>query len=103
MHDTREHNPFATINSRLSNLESLALEALQYLRSRNSSTSDPDEIGGMKLAKQVLGLSEPRIYALVSDGTLPHFKKGNRLFFSRAELVAWVKEGRRSTQLDAAA
>ena len=53
-------------------------------------------IGGLVLAQEVTGLSKPRIYALVSERALPHKKKGNRLFFDREELIAWIGEGNRA-------
>ena len=86
------NNPFESINSRLSNLESLALEALNCLRT--TATPAP-EVGGIELAQQVTRLSKPRIYALVSARELPHSKRGNKLYFNRADLLAWVSAGRR--------
>ena len=86
------NNPFATIDTRLNNLELLTLEVLQQLRASQPTVS---EVGGIELAQEVLRLSKPRIYALVSERAIPHMKRGNRLTFSRAELVEWVKAGSR--------
>lgn len=55
-------------------------------------------IGGLELAQEVTGLSKPRLYALVSERSIPHKKKGNRLFFDREELVAWIGEGNRAVR-----
>ncbi|MCR5888017.1 helix-turn-helix domain-containing protein [Hymenobacter sp. J193] len=87
------HNPFETINARLNNLEALTLEALQHLRSAHPTAA---EVGGIALAQEVTRLSKPRIYALVSARAIPHSKRGNKLYFNRAELVAWLEEGRRA-------
>ena len=87
-------NPFQPINARLNNLEALTLEVLQLLRTTN--TVPTAEIGGIELAVQITRLSKPRIYALVSERALPHKKRGNRLFFNRAELLAWVETGNRA-------
>lgn len=87
------HNPFETINARLSNLEALTLEALNCLR---TTTSEPAaQVGGIELAQEITRLSKPRIYALVSARGIPHSKRGNKLYFNRAELLAWVTAGRR--------
>jgi excisionase family DNA binding protein len=86
-------NPFENINSRLSNLEALALEALQCLR--NTAAAPAPEVGGIELAQQVTRLSKPRLYALVSAREIPHAKRGNKLYFNRAELLAWVAAGKR--------
>ena len=86
------NNPFETINARLSNLEALTLEALSCLRT--TATAAP-EVGGIELAQQVTRLSKPRIYALVSARGIPHAKRGNKLYFNRADLMAWVNAGKR--------
>ncbi|WP_410505092.1 helix-turn-helix domain-containing protein [Hymenobacter sp. BRD67] len=52
----------------------------------------------MKLAQEVTGLSKPRLYALVSERGIPHKKRGNRLFFDREELLAWIAEGNRAVR-----
>ena len=89
-------NPFEDLNARLSNLEALTLEALQCLR--NSTAAAPPEVGGIELAQQVTRLSKPRLYALVSARGIPHAKRGNKLYFNRAELLAWVEQGKRSSR-----
>lgn len=87
-------NPFETINARLSNLEALTLETLKCLRT-TSATPAP-AVGGIELAQEITRLSKPRIYALVSARGIPHSKRGNKLYFNRTELLAWVERGRRS-------
>ena len=93
------NNPFETINARLSNLEALTLEALSCLR--NTATAAP-EVGGIELAQQVTRLSKPRLYALVSARGIPHSKRGNKLYFTRADLLAWVNAGKRGENETAA-
>lgn len=85
------NNPFETLSTRLSNLETLALQILDKLSSDNT----PAQVGGIELAQEVTRLSKPRLYALVSARGIPHSKRGNKLYFDRAELLAWVAAGRR--------
>lgn len=54
-----------------------------------------DEVGGMELATGITRLSKSRVYALVHQRDIPHSKRGNKLYFNRAELLAWVKKGNR--------
>lgn len=86
-------NPYELIDRRLSAIE----QVLQELRQQNSSQLTPDKIGGMALATKTTGLSEARIYTLVSERKIPHSKRGNRLFFRESELEAWITEGSRKT------
>ncbi len=63
-----------------------------------TSTPPPDETGGVALAREVTGLSNARIYALVSAREIPHAKRGNRLFFNRTDLLNWINEGKRAVE-----
>ena len=93
------NNPFENIDARLRNLEALTLEALSCLRT--TATAAP-ELGDISLAQQVTRLSKPRIYALVSARGIPHSKRGNKLYFNRADLLAWVNAGKRGENETAA-
>ena len=85
-------NPFDTINARLANLEALALENLSISRGYHAPTN---EVGGIEVAQEITRLSKARIYALVSEDGIPVAKRGNRLYFNRAELLAWIAESSR--------
>jgi len=88
------HNPFDAIDRRLSNLEMLLTEVLSHLRA--TSTIVVPETGGIELAQEVTRLSKARLYALVSARQIPHAKRGNRLYFTRSELQAWIAEDKRT-------
>jgi hypothetical protein len=53
------------------------------------------EVGDIGLAQEVTRLSKARIYALVSARDIPHSKRGNKLYFNRAELLEWVSADKR--------
>src|SRR5205085_11600024 len=59
---------------------------------------DEDEIGGIELAEKITGLKVPTIYGLVADSKIPHMKRGKKLYFSKNELLGWIRQGRRKTQ-----
>ncbi len=63
----------------------------------NPVKPEADEIGGIELAVEVTGKAKPTIYNACSDRTIPHWKKGKRLYFSRKELTDWLKSGKRKT------
>ncbi|WP_303310203.1 helix-turn-helix domain-containing protein [Hymenobacter sp. BT730] len=54
------------------------------------------ELGGVKLAQEITRLSKSRIYALVHNRVIPHSKRGNKLYFNRTDLMAWVEAGNRT-------
>lgn len=86
------HNPFEVLHSRLDRLEALLAERLPL----NNLPINAPEIGGLELAQEITRLSKPRLYALVSSRGIPHSKRGNKLYFNRAELLAWVADGSRA-------
>lgn len=86
-------NPFEIIANRLSTIEALLAENLPLLH--RQTLPPASENGGIELAQQVTGLSKPRIYALVSARQIPHAKRGNKLYFNRAEVLAWIAAGKR--------
>jgi hypothetical protein len=90
------HNPFEAIDRRLDNLEALLIEIAEHLR--GSTSSNTPEMGGIELAQEITRLSKARLYALVSARQIPHAKRGNKLYFTRAELQAWVTSGKRASR-----
>ena len=55
------------------------------------------EILNINEASELLGLTVPTIYSKVSLKELPNFKKGNRLYFRRSELLEYIESGRKLT------
>jgi hypothetical protein len=84
-------NPFEHLSGRLETIE----ELLNRLLLQGSTPTLIPEVGGIELAQEITRLSKARIYALVSARGVPHMKRGNRLTFSRTELLAWMAEGKR--------
>lgn len=69
----------------------------------NSNQDEADQLLTIKQTAELLSLSVPTIYGLVSRGEVPHSKKGKRLYFSKQELLEWVKAGRKKTNAEIAA
>lgn len=79
-------------------------ELMAFFGNANPSAPAPDQDKPLtiKEAAELLTLAPPTIYAMVGRREIPHYKKGNRLYFSRADLTAWVKSGRKSTAAEIA-
>lgn len=90
------NNPFEVIDSRLSNIESLLLDIKHKPEQVKTDTQENDLLTVPELA-EVLTLSIPTIYAMTSTNRIPFFKRGKKVYFSRIEIDAWVKSGRRKT------
>jgi excisionase family DNA binding protein len=57
-------------------------------------TPAEDKLLTVEEAAKFLNLKVPTIYSKVSRGELPHSKVGKRLYFSHAELTAYIKTGK---------
>jgi len=84
----------------VSEIRQLFREELQAcfagINSLNSKTPE-DELLTINETAKFLSLSVPTIYSLVSKSQLPVNKKGKRLYFSKTELMAWIRTGRKKT------
>lgn len=67
-----------------------------------SAKVDTDEIGGIDLAVKITGKAKPTIYNLCHERKIPHSKQGKQLYFSRNELIEWLRAGKRKTQSEIA-
>jgi excisionase family DNA binding protein len=73
-----------------------ALTEIMGGRNENLKPDLPD-ILDVKQAANYLRLQVTTLYEKTSLKTIPHFKKGNKLYFNRAELQDWIKEGKVKT------
>jgi excisionase family DNA binding protein len=90
------NNPFETIEARLSNIETLLLD-IKHQPKWDESEKLQEKLLSVQEAAEFLHLSVPTIYSKVSRGELPVMKRSKRLYFSRNELLKYVKEGRKKT------
>ena len=81
------------------------LEILIYNQVRKAlkesliASSDPvkDELLTIESAAELLSVTVPTVYGYVHQRAIPFMKRRGRLYFSKVELLAWVKSARRST------
>ena len=62
-----------------------------------TSKEDSDGLLSVKEAADFLGLTVPTIYTKSSRGELPVMKRSKRLYFSKNDLMEYVKAGRRKS------
>ncbi len=78
------------------------VENIERLLKKQSDvpTENHNELLNVKQAAEFLSLAVPTVYSMVSRGELPFMKKTKRIYFSRQELLAYLKEGRQSTNAE---
>jgi len=89
-------------------LETLIESALKkVLKHQPDETPSPaaDQLLTIQQVANFLSLAVPTIYGLVSRSAIPCMKVGKRLYFSKDEIAAWLKAGKKHTiaEMDAEA
>ena len=73
------------------------IERLMLQQSNLQSTEQLDKLLTVQQTAEFLNLSVPTIYSKVSKGELPVMKRSKRLYFSKKELIEYLKAGRKKT------
>src|SRR5690554_1232725 len=76
------------------------LKRLLIEKQEQPPTQQPEQLLTIQEAAEFLSLAVPTMYSKVSKGELPVMKQGKRLYFSRTELLDYLKEGRRKTNAE---
>lgn len=63
---------------------------------------DTDELLTVQDTAKFLSLSVPTVYGLISKGELPVMKRSKRCYFSKVELINYLKQGRKKTLAETA-
>ena len=63
-------------------------------------TDQPEQFLTIQEAAEFLSLSVPTLYSKVSKGELPVMKRSKRLYFSRTELLEYLKDGRKKSNAE---
>lgn len=89
-------NPFESLEARLEKIENL-LQDLNKPKSNEVQNKPTDELLTVHQTAELLSLSVPTIYTLISKGEIPVMKRSKRCYFSKTEILEYLKAGRKST------
>lgn len=65
-----------------------------------TTTDQPEQLLTIQEAAEFLSLTVPTMYSKVSKGELPVMKRSKRLYFSRTELLEYLKDGRKKSNAE---
>jgi excisionase family DNA binding protein len=88
-----------TLPKAVANLTETVNEIKRLLIEKSSEQPEADQLLTIQQAAELLSLSVPTIYGYVHRAEIPVSKRAGtkRLIFSKQELIAWVKAGRKKT------
>lgn len=89
---------FDQLPQAVTNLQASINEIKQLLLLKTSQPQkDTDELLTVQDAAKFLSLSVPTVYGLISKKELPVMKRSKRCYFSKVELINYLKQGRQKT------
>ena len=95
MHDENLNKPtFNDVPFLLANIDEKLGVIVEWIQS-GASQQDPHAILTIDEVVAFTGYSKSAIHSATSKGTIPHFKRGNKLFFYKDELMEWLKSDSR--------
>ena len=95
MQDVTQNIPtFNDVPVLIANIDEKLGIIVEWIQS-GASQQDPHTILTIDEAVAFTGYSKSAIHSATSKDTIPHFKRGNKLFFFKDELVEWLKSDNR--------
>ena len=88
-------NAVAMLTKEVRELKRLLIE-----KQEQAPTEQPEQLLTIEEAAKFLRLAVPTMYSKVSKGELPVMKQGKRLYFSRTELLEYLKDGRKKSNAE---
>ena len=70
------------------------------MQESKAPTNQPEQLLTIQEAAEFLSLTVPTMYSKVSKGELPVMKRSKRLYFSRTELLEYLKAGRKKSNAE---
>ena len=80
--------------------ERVTANILKAVRNEQPTTDQPEQLLTIQEAAEFLSLTVPTMYSKVSKGELPVMKRSKRLYFSRTELLEYLKDGRKKSNAE---
>jgi excisionase family DNA binding protein len=80
--------------------ERVTANILKAVRNEQPPTNQPEKLLTIQEAAEFLSLTVPTMYSKVSKGELPVMKRSKRLYFSRTELLEYLKDGRKKSNAE---
>ena len=94
---------FETLPKAVSELQETVNNIQKLLLEKSSlNTVETEDLLTVKDTAKFLSLSVPTIYGLIHKGELPVMKRSKRCYFSKLELINYLKQGRKKTVAETA-
>lgn len=98
-------NKTVLISLPIEDLQTVIIDCVNSCLRNNKQEStkpqeSPEQLLTIQEAAEFLSLTVPTMYSKVSKGELPVMKRSKRLYFSRTELLDYLKQGRKKSNAE---
>ena len=94
---------FESLPKAVTQLQESVNEIKQLLLNKSNPTpTATDELLTVQDTAKFLSLSVPTVYGLIHKGEIPVMKRSKRCYFSKIELINYLKQGKKKTIAQAA-
>jgi len=76
------------------------LKRLLIEKQEQPPTEQPEQLLTVQEAAEFLSLTVPTLYSKCSKNELPYMKRSKRLYFSRTELLEYIKAGHKKSNAE---
>ena len=76
------------------------LKRLLIEKQEQAPTEPAEKLLNVQEAAEFLSLTVPTLYSKCSKNELPYMKRSKRLYFSRTELLEYIKDGRKKSNAE---
>lgn len=92
------NNLFAPL---LGRIDALSRQIENLEKRVNEISPEKNDLMTIEGCASLLDLKRSTVYRMTSEGRIPHFKRGGRVYFSRQEVLNWLKnsENRKGVEL----
>jgi excisionase family DNA binding protein len=81
------------MNNRMQHIEKLIEKSLSF-SNNNDNANESDKLLVIDDIVKLLGLAKQTIYSKTNKKELPHFKRGNRIYFKESEIMEYINGGK---------
>ena len=72
----------------------------KYINSMALEPKDDSGVFTMDETAKYLKISKPTLYGLTAKRIIPHYKRGKRLYFRKADMDEWIYKGKVKTDAE---
>ena len=97
MEELKEEPKFEQMPMAIAQMQTEVHEIKILLLQKVEPQLEPDDPINIHRASEITGFTVPTIYGYCQRNEIPYYKKGNKLYFFKSEILDWIRTGKQKT------